>query len=222
MKSGLRIKILIAGACFCLVLIVLYLSALGINNRVHNNVRNFIQNISAKNYSEVLHLYSDEAITAHDSLDESMKFHFILELAMLEYFGLMESPDYSIHVKRENMWIPFTDSEELTVSVNLVPKEEAPLLPTFDKKDEQKPLDEFITLVREGGMWKIKKINIEGSAIESIFRKLQSDIVLDKYVRITPKGFILREAKFDLEKISPLEKKIIVHNLQTALETIGK
>ena len=92
----------------------------------------------------------------------------------------------------------------------------------FFKKNKQKSLKKFITVVRENDKWKINKINIEGSEIESIFKRLQSIVIADKYLSITPKGFVLKEADIDLTKVSSLEKKVLVHNLQTAIEIIEK
>jgi len=217
--------IIIASACICLILILFYVSVLGVNNNVPDDTKDFIQNIMSNNNSAAMQSYSEQAKKNHKSLNETMKFHFILELAMLEYFDLMKNPDYSIEIERENTWIPFLTSKELKVSVKFVPKEKMTLglsFLNFFKKNKQKSLKKFITVVREDEKWKIDKINIEGSEIESIFKRLQSNIIADKYLSITPKGFVLKEADIDLTKVNSLEKKVLVHNLQTAIEIIEK
>jgi hypothetical protein len=217
--------IIIASALICIILFLFYVSVLGVNNNAPDDVKDFIQNISSSNYSAALQSYSEQAKKNHKSLNETMKFHFILELAMLEYFDLMDNPNYSIEIERENTWIPFLTSNELKVSVKFVPKEKTTLglsFPNFFKKNKQKSLKKFITVVRENDKWKINKINIEGSEIESIFKRLQSIVIADKYLSITPKGFVLKEADIDPTKVSSLEKKILVHNLQTAIEIIEK
>jgi|SRR5208282_1013503 hypothetical protein len=225
LKISFPKKIIIASACICLILILFYVSALGVNNNVPDNTKDFIQNILSSNYSAVMQSYSEQAKINYKSLNETMKFHFILELAMLEYFDLMENPDYSIEIERENTWIPYLTSNEVKVSVKFVPKEKTTFglsFLNFFKKNKQKSLKKFITVVREDEKWKINKINIEGSEIESIFKRLQSNIIADKYLSITPKGFVLKEADIDLTKVSSLEKKVLVHNLQTVIGIIEK
>ena len=225
LKFGISKIIIIASVCICIILIIVYISLLGVNNRVHDDAKDFIQNISSSKYSAALQSYSEQAKKNHKSFNETMKFHFILELAMLEYFDLMENPNYSIEIERENMWIPFLTSNELKVSVKLVPREKTTgflSFLSFSQKNKQKSLKEFITVVREGEKWKIDKINIEGSDIKSIFKRIQSNVVVDKYLSITPKGFVIKATEFDLENASSLEKKVLVHDLQTAIEIIGK
>ena len=222
LKSKFATKLLIACVCFCFILFLVFVSLLGENNKVHDDVKNFIQNILSKNYSAALQSYSVKAIEKQKSFTEARKFHFTLGLAMFEYFGLMENPDYSIEIERENMWIPFITPNELKVSVNLTPQKESTLMPHLFNKPKQKLLKEFITLTREDGKWKISKIYIEGSELEGIFKRIQSNIIVGKYINITPKGFVLKETKFDIEKFSPLERKVLAQDLQAALEVLDK
>lgn len=221
-KIKLSTKLLIAGVSVCFILFLVFVSVLGVNNNVNGDVKNFIQNMSSKNYAAVSQSYSDKEQQKQKSLDETIKFHFALELAMLEYFGLMENSNYSIKVERENLWIPLLTPNELKVSVNLTPQKKSTLAQSLFSTAEQKPLKEFILLVRENEKWKISKINIEGSGLEDAFQRILPNIKVGKYVNITPKGFVLKQTEFEIEKISPLERKLLVHDLQTALEMLHK
>ncbi len=222
LKFKLSTKIFIVVAFFCFILFLVFVSVLGINNNAKGDVKQFIQNISSKNYNAVLQFYTDKEKEKQKSFYENMKFHFALELALLEYFGLMENPKYSITIERENMWVPFLTPNELTVSVSLTPQKETSMISSFFSTAKQKPLRKFITLVRENEKWKISKINIQGSELESIFARIQPNVTVGKYVSLTPKGFVLKEANLDLEKISPLERKILARDLQTAMEMLDK
>lgn len=222
LKFKLSTKIFIVIAFLCFILFLVFVSVLGINNNAQTDVKQFIQNMSSKNYSAVLQFYTEKEKARQTSFYETMKFHFALELSMLEHFGLMETPKYSIKIERENLWIPLFTPNELKVNVTLMPQKDTDILSGFFGKAKQKPLKEFITLVRENEKWRISKIHIEGSGLENIFKSMQSNVTAGKYVSLTPKGFVLKETNLDLEKMSPLERKILVRDLQTALELLNK
>lgn len=222
LKFKLSTKIFMVIAFFSFILFLVFVSVLGINNNAQSDVKQFIQNMSSKNYTAALQFYTEKEKARQKSFYETMKFHFTLELAMLEYFDLMENPKYSIKIERENMWIPLLTPNELKVSVTLTPQKDTNMLSGLFSKAKQKPLKKFITLVRENEKWKISHIHIEDSELESIFKRIQPNVSVGKYVSLTPKGFVLKETNLDLEKISPLERKILVRDLQTAMELLDK
>lgn len=220
LNGKVSIKSFISAVGACVFLLLVYVSVLGVNDSVKGVAKTFLSNIADKEYSRAVKLYSDESKNKFKTLDDSMTFHFRLELALLEYFGLMDDDGYKIDIKRENMWIPFFKSDELNVSVTLSSKEDSSFMPGFLQKEQKKPLKNFITFIREDERWKIKQVNIQGSEIEKAFDEMKSKVEMNKYVKITPDGFVLNRAEIELAKISPIEQRVIVHNLQTALETI--
>jgi len=208
--------ILAVASIFCLI-VFCYLSVLGENDKAKGVTKSFMNNIKNHNYSILNKSYSKAAEERFGSLKESMKFHFILELALLQHFGLTNESDYSIDITRENLWFPILNNTDLKLSVRLSPNNSETFLPNFNKAN---PLQNLFTATREDGHWKIQAVNVKESILNNTFNETQSKIQVDKYVEISANGFVLKQTEIDLDKIDALEKKVIIHNLRTAIETL--
>ena len=75
---------------------------------------------------------------------------------------------------------------------------------------------------RENEKWKISQINIEGSKLENVFKRIYPQVTAGKYVSVTPENIELKAAHLELKKLDPLERKILTRDLQTALEVLDK
>ena len=218
----LSTKIIIAAAFLCFILFLVFVSVLGINNNAQSDVKHFFQQVSSRDYAGALKLYSEKARTKQASFQETIRFHFTLELALLEHFGLMDNPRYSIKIKRDNMWLPFLTPNELKVSVNFTPQQDTNLIAEYLSKAGPDALNGFITMRRENEKWKISQINIEGSKLENVFKRIYPQVTAGKYVSVTPENIELKAAHLELKKLDPLERKILTRDLQTALEVLDK
>jgi len=215
-------KIIIATAFICFILFLVFVSVLGINNRAKSDVQRFFQQISSRNYEGVRQFYSERQQTRQTSFQETMKFHFALELALLEYFGLMDVPRYSLKIKRDNMWLPVLRPNELSISINMTPQKDTNLITDYMSKPGDEALKGFITMTRENQKWKISSINIEGSKLENIFNKILPRLSAGKYVNATLEEIELRPAQLKVQHLDPLERKILTRDLRAALEILEK
>lgn len=218
----LSTKIIIVAAFICFVLFLVFVSVLGINNNAQSDVKRFLQQISSRNYAGVLEFYSEKARAQQSSFQEAMKFHFALELALLEHFNLMDTQRYSIKIKRDSMWLPVLTANELGISVKLTPQKDTNPILEYLSKPGPDALNGFVTMTRENGKWKISSINIKGSKLENIFNKILPRVAAGKYISATPEEITLRPAFLKVKELDPLERKILARDLQTALEIIDK
>jgi len=220
LKPKFSIKAIVSIIGVFAIALLVFLSVLGVNNSVYNNMRSYFSIISSNNYAKALEFYSQNSLISGKEFNDSMKFHFTLELALLEYFDLLNSQSYKVEIDRENMWYPLFTPNELKVSVSFQKQDNSSYLASFFSSKKHKKLNSFLTVVREDGKWKIKTVNITGSDLEDIYNKIQNSFEADKYVKITQKGFTLNKSEINLQQITPIEKRVLIHNLKTALETI--
>ncbi len=218
-KPAFSLKVVLVSACFCLLAFLFFMSVLGENDNTKKVVDVFITHVKNKEYRRAEKSYSTEEKDKFKSLKESMEFHFLLEFSLLKYFGLTDSEDYKVEVKRNNFWLPFVSDNVLQLNFRLVSKDSKQILPNLNKKEY---LKNFVTVTRENNNWKIKKFNIENTGLKDIFSQMSLDIQVDKYVQITENGFVINQAEIITDNISSLERKVIIHNLVTALETLRK
>ncbi|WP_136805732.1 hypothetical protein [Desulfosediminicola flagellatus] len=204
---------------FFMLILLLYVSVLGENDKSKSVVDNLITNIKENNYALAERTYATDSSRKFTTLDESMKFHFILELSLLQHFGLTDSNDYQVKITRDNMWLPFLGSDRIDLSVALVSNDANFPLPTFKSPE---PLAAFVSVKRENGMWKIADLNIENSEIKDVFNTIQSTLLIDKYIQLSNNKIVINQAQIDTDTITPLERKLIIHSLETALETLRK
>lgn len=218
----LSTKVIIVVAFICFVLFLVFVSLLGVNNNAQSDVKRFLQQISSRDYAGVLEFYSEKAKAEQTSFQEAMKFHFALELALLEHFDLMDTHRYSIKIRRDNMWLPVLTTNELGISVKLAPQRDTNPILEYLSSPGPNTLIDFITMTRENGKWKISSINIKGSKLEDIFNDILPRVATGKYVNVTPEKITLRPVFLKVKELDPLERKILARDLQTALEIIDK
>lgn len=213
---SVKIRIIAILLLFCLFGIFFFLSVLGENDKAKVVVENFFEQTRDKNYLDAEKFYSKTSTQRFGSFDDSMKFHFILELALLRHFELIGEQEYKVKVERENFWLPIFGSDEISLGVELFPKSKVP----FFSLEGKGILHNFITVIRENGAWKIKSINTGSSVIKSSLENIREEIDLNKYVELYDKGFLLKRINVNTNKLGELEKKIIIHSLETAIEKL--
>ncbi len=212
----MKIKIIAAIACFSLIGIFFYLSVLGENDQAKEVAKSFFADIKNNKYSAAGKFYTKTSQERSLSPDDSTKFHFILELTLLKHFGLMDEQDYNLKVKRESFWFPLIGDNEILLGIELLKKDKS----SSFFHENKKFLHEFITVAREDGTWRIKSLNLEKSDLLSSFDKIQSEIDLNKYIEIHQGGFIIKKTNVNTAKMNRLEKMVIIHSLETALEKL--
>lgn len=214
-------KTIIIIAVLLFVAFLVYMSILGVNNSAHTNLKEFIEYVSERNYTKIKESYTKDSAVQNQSFEEVMQFHFILELALLNHFSLLEDEGYRIEVTRNNMWLPLITPNTLDVSLKLAPVRKATLIPQLFEGDME-PIDALFSVEREDEKWKITEIHIDDSSLAEDFKTIQATIDIAEFIQVTPAGLQLQQAKIELEQLSPLEKRVLVYSLKTALEKIDQ
>lgn len=201
---------------------VFYISVLGENNRAILKAQQFFEDIKGNNYSKIQLSYQDKFNKDQENLDELMKYHFALELSMLDYFNLLDIEDYIIKIDRENLWIPYLKTNDLRLSVSFLENKESSSFSDLFKKSKLMPLKNILVYSRDSGDWKLKEIEIESSPIQNTFTKLLKSIDLDKYISTSETGFDINRTQINTSQLSLFEKRVLILNLEKALEILKK
>lgn len=201
---------------------VFYISVLGENNRAILKAQQFFEDIKGNNYSKIQLSYQDKFNKDQENLDELMKYHFALELSMLDYFNLLDIEDYIIKIDRENLWIPYLKTNDLRLSVSFLENKESSSFSDLFKKSKLMPLKNILVYSRDSGDWKLKEIDIESSPIQNTFTKLLKSIDLDKYISTSEAGFDINRTQINTGQLSLFEKRVLILNLEKALEILKK
>jgi len=102
---------------------------------------------------------------------------FLLELSLLEYYGLTGEPDYKIQLKRSNFWIPFLQDPTINVQISLS-------RPSSVSKNAKwpEPIKGLFTVKRQSGTWRITSINLKNSPLFQRYKSLKPGTDINSFV----------------------------------------
>ncbi len=215
LKSPVKVVGIIV-VCFFIIFLG-FLSVLGENDRTKTAVKSYFSEIKEKKYESLRKYYTASANSKCVNVEELKKFHFLLEVALLKYFNIEDEADFTPNIKRSNLWLPVIDKPYINLDVAFISAANQGLL---SKLDQPKFLKDFITLKRENDSWKIDSVNIDNSEIKNLYHEMKSSIQFENYVTINENKMIINPTEIDLKDMNYIEKKVIVHDLETAIEKI--
>lgn len=203
------ISILLFSLAIGFLCLIVYVSLLGDNHKINFVVEQYFTDMKNSNY-EVLCGKIDlpninEGVNCSDC-------NFLLETAMLKKFKLLGVKDYSVEIKRSHFWIPWITDDTVTISVAPVPKKEN-LIKSFVKNRDLVYINNFMTIKKHHKLWQIQKINLEATSLGPVFNKLKKEMNLNKYIRKTEKGYSLNQTEVDMERLSPLGRRLFEYSM---------
>jgi hypothetical protein len=221
-KRNLKIMVSLAIIVVFVIGVLTYVSILGENDRINKMIGNYFSALQEGKYLEACDNFSSDFQGEHLATeDQRGTFNFLLELTLLEYFGLLDQNEYTSSVRRSDFWIPFIRDDVVVVSVALSAKKEKGVVSTRASQ-QRELLHNFIIVVREKGAWKIKRFNITGSAVAGIYTELRRNVNLAQYVQnISSDEFQLRDAHINLKTMTPLDKRLLrfsLYKIQKSIE----
>jgi hypothetical protein len=206
--------------------ILTYVSLLGENHKINRVIVNYFNNLKDGEYLEACQSFSLNFQGDQPSSDEErLTFNFLLELALLKYYNLIEHYDYTVELKRSNFWIPFMSDDSVYVSIALKPKEDKEILDVLSSDQSRNLIDNLIVVVREKGTWKIKEFTIADSSAADIYNDLRKNFDLNKYVKMTPNGLHLKNAEINFEILSPIDRRLLkfsLHKIRKSLDAASE
>jgi hypothetical protein len=198
-----------------------YISVLGENDRATATVKAYFDNIAKKRYEANPQLGNDAYNRRFDNVNDPITHQFSLETALLNYFGLINTAQYTTETRRDEFWIPCSGNNILHVSVRIRPQGTDNVLTKFMNKSNARFLENLVTLVREDGRWKISDIDTRTSAIAKDYQSTKNSMQNSKYIQQTTKGLIIKENTIEFTTLDPIQKRIINFNLNKALTLLN-
>lgn len=203
------------------VIVLLFVSLLGENNKANDLVTGFLKNIQEHEYGQAAALLPDIAVLNHASgAREFDDMAFLLELALLSHFKLLDQEAYLFHVSRDSFFVPFMGNNRVALSV-LLKQKEAGVIESLALADPIPPVKALFTVERTNGNWRIIKIDLDTPLLKEEFNKLYGAFTRHSGFKLTEKGFIIERIEYDPETVSPMEKHIFSHFLRKASRSIS-
>jgi hypothetical protein len=190
--------------------LIVFVSVLGENHRVDFLVEGFFKDLKDGNYSglcPLIHTADNRPGTCMDRL-------FVLELAMLSRFGLLESSDYSLVITRDHFWIPFLTSGRVTVGVALTEKKKNMFEEWMSRFEARDRIEDFMTVERIDGKWEITGVRLEAPALASTMAEMERSVDLNRYIVKTEKGYAFKPREIDFKDFNPVEKRLFEFSLK--------
>lgn len=203
----------VASALFSFLLVM---SILGENHKSSNLINNFFSDLKDSNYAALDNYYSKNANKALSTNQETQRSNFILELSLLQHYGVPANAEYEVKTKRENFWWPLVTEPRITYKIKLIAD-----IPAVAGQPEANYINNFFILVRENGSWKIDGINIDASPLQNKYESLTSNLKMNHFVSIEDNTITFNAEDVDLNKIGNAEKKVLIYNLKSILEKMN-
>jgi hypothetical protein len=221
-KLNLRISISLAIVAVFVIGVLTYVSILGENDKIGRVIGEYFNNVKGGNYLEACDNFSVSVRANQGADDERCEtFNFILELALLTHYNMIDQYDYAVELQRSRLWTPFFGGNAVGVSIALKKKDRGKGSAATEETRQNSPLHDFITVVREGGSWKIRELNITGSAIAEVYNEVRSHVDLNRYIQRTADGFHIKKADINLSTLSPIDRRILRFSLYKIQKALG-
>jgi len=199
---------------FCFVIVLVYISLLGENNRVDASVQRFFDEIKSKAYFSICNntiiMGTDDPFKQGGDCAENC---FLFELSLLKYFKLDNSDNYKVIVKKDHFWIPYSGDNYIKASLCLMNLKDYSPFSFFGKKPDTLWIEDLFTMHRQNGVWKIVGIDLQNKAIFPIFEQLKKDLELGTYITRTGNKYIIRQMEIDTDHLDTIEKRKIEYIL---------
>lgn len=209
---NLRLGFIIFG--IIVVGILAYISLLGENQQINRTIVAYFDKLKDGMYLEACESFSSNFQGEQLSSNEQrMNFNFLLELSLLMHYNLMDQHDYTVELRRSNLWVPYMSDDVVRVNV-LLKKKEARWLFLARSSDQNRDLiANLIVMKREKRTWKIKEFNIAGSSLAGVYNDLRQNLDLNKYVQMTSDGFRFNSAEINFKTLSLTDKRLLNFSL---------
>jgi len=210
-----------------IVVILFYASVWGENKKIDVTVDEFFKSIQEQKYQIACNRWGTEnlfKVNAKSGIDPDRV--FALELVLLKYFSLLDYSNYTIKIRKEEMWFPYINTDSISVDLQLIGKQEnnfdfsmAQILAFFQPQNDVF-LKDFLHIKRDDGYWKINDIDIENENISADYDRILQEISLAKYITTQNNITTLHNMNFKKDGMSLEKKRISLYILNKFEEII--
>ncbi len=197
-------------------------SLLGENDRSVTVVQAYFDAISKKQFRAASELCVADADAQTKAFSDEINRQFALETALINHFGIHSEQEYTIKAKRDSLWIPFFGKDTIQLSVRVQSLEESgSIIKKYLDLEGGEYLPGFVSLVRSPGGWRIKKVNVEESALAESYAKgleaMQASSLYDQQ----NDSIVIRQQTLNLDSMDSIEKRIISFQLTKIVSLIN-
>jgi hypothetical protein len=224
-KSRILLGTLIVVAALLVAVAIVLVSLVGENNKIDEVTQAFFQQIRGGSYGEAI---SGVQVKAPGPKQESSDSLFLLELALLERYDLLDNDNYEVITRKSHFWIPFLEENPVDVAVSLRKKPDSRSMKAalssvtglWSTAKDVDSVEHLLTLKRRNGNWVVESANISGSGIEKTYDDMRREFQSHQYLTEDGHGFIVRGLDVNLNTLNPLEKRFLLHVFQKAVMQI--
>ncbi len=198
-------------------------SLLGENDRATTVVQGYFDDIALKDFYKTTELCTEEFLQQFSDLSDMINQQFSLETAMLEFFGISPQKKYTIEARRSSFWVPYFGNDLLTLSIAMTARDESDsIVKNYFHFGAEKYLENFITLIRDGGRWKIHRVNIKGSDIEKLYQKASTVMTSSSVIVQDGNRVKIEPQDINLAEMDSVEKRILSFQLNKLLSLLNQ
>jgi hypothetical protein len=202
--------------------ILAYISVLGENHKIDRVINSYFDKLKDGMYLEACESFSSNLQEVQRASDEQLlNFNFLVELSLLKYYGLIDHYDYTVKLERNHFWIPLISEDSVRVSVLLRKKGDKGVSGALSQDHSRGLSHNLIVVGREKGSWKIKRFNIADSPLADIYNDLRQSIDLNKYTKMTARGFRLQDTEINFKTLTPIDKRLLRFSLYKIQQSLN-
>lgn len=190
--------------------LIIYVAVLGENHRVDDLVEDFFKDLKEGNYNRICQLVQEKGTESGTCADRL----FLMETALLDHFGLIEQKNYSVVIFRDHFWIPFANSNRISLSISLTTKKKNMFEQWKSRYEVKDRIDGFMTVERKSGQWKITSVSENTPELLKITNDYTKRIDMDRYILKTEKGFSFQPGEIDFKNLSPADRRLFEYSLK--------
>ncbi|MGB0835475.1 MAG: hypothetical protein ACPGR2_13255 [Psychrobium sp.] len=207
-------KSLISLSLTLLLLIgLLFASLLGENHRVDSLIEQYMQQLTTNELPD--NCFALNGASSELSRGQCLDDNFILNLSLLEYFGVLEG-NFELKIRREQFWMPLVN-DTINVSIALSPA----LTEDADHANgDTVYLTNFFQVARKNGHWRVIGMAINDENLAEIIAQNKTTLNVEKYVKFGDNKFKLLPQTIDFHSLSLEEKHLLKYSMARLLDKL--
>ncbi len=183
-------------------------SLLGENHKIEALVNEYTKQLTIDNLPD--ECLSIPLIEIKQTREQCLNNNFIVNLSLLEYFGVLQD-DFTVHIRREQFWIPFV-VDEVNVSIAL----------KSDKNtDEVVFIKNLFQVNRIDGHWEVSSMAINEERFKALIVLNQQNMNFEKYIKFNENNVELNAQTLNLTDLTTKERYLVKFSTNKFLEYLA-
>ncbi|MBE4609655.1 hypothetical protein [Vibrio navarrensis] len=188
-------------------------SVAGENSRADEIIGELFIKLKNEDFSsECIKVVVGNAPNFDSQCDQDM---FVFTVSLLKRFDLRDGGNFSINLKKENYWFPFTNNQGIRVSLNLSQTEKSSFFKLSNDLDYVKNL---FVIKRTGFKWQIDSITINDPDLVKIFNDTKKQINFKKYLVQLDSGYQLNEIIIHGGEFTDIDRLLLKFSVEKLLK----